>query len=93
MQFTLLGGKHQPKYKCPCEKLWGNKLKLNWHFMATPCPSVKAVKDCKPWPIVVKALQITNMLGVTSNQTFIPSLNPREMHNICFQTGIKVCPC
>ncbi len=67
-QSTLLKGKCHPKCKCPCcENLWGNKLKLNRHFLVTPCPSVKVIVDCKSWPLVVKALQITNMFGVTNS--------------------------
>ncbi len=38
-QSTLLKGKRHPKYKYPCcENMWGNKLKLNRHFLVTPCP-------------------------------------------------------
>jgi hypothetical protein len=48
---------HQPNYKCPCcEKLWGSKLKLHRHFLATICLGVKAIDDFKSWFIVVNAL-------------------------------------
>jgi uncharacterized protein YlzI (FlbEa/FlbD family) len=61
--------KSQSKYKCPCcEKLWGNKFKLNWHFLATPCPRVKVINGHKFWLIVVRAISCTtSTLGATSS--------------------------
>jgi hypothetical protein len=74
IQSTLSKDKRQPKYKCPCcEKLWGNKLKSNQHFFALSCLEVRAINDCKPCRIVVKALQTTNALGATSSQALLPT--------------------
>jgi hypothetical protein len=61
-------GGDQPKYKCPCcEKLWGRKVKFNWHLLITTCLGVKDIANHKLWPldkIVVKeTLQIINAFG------------------------------
>lgn len=91
MQSTLLRGKHQPKYKCPCcEKLWGSKLKSNWQFFALSCLEVRAINDCKPWPVVVKASQTTNALGWQVVKHLYPP-SPKKMHSLHLQTSNNMC--
>jgi len=63
-------GKKQSKYRCPCcNKLWGSKVKLNCHWLYTPCDGARAIENHKLWSVVatiVKEISQSSVQGASS---------------------------